>query len=293
MIGYLLWQGFPLRIKRQQLTLPYAEGGLQLKNPQILGHALRLHRTLQIICAFSENFSYGLFQNVLSLIELTAPVDMNKWRHLLPYLNEIFLDIVYALINKQEIENLSTKHLYHELVTKQNLSVRITEKFRIHQWPLIWSTLAQLRNEPSLHQTWFFIVNDNYPTGDLLYKHVIIQDSKCQICGAEESIQHKLTTCNQVGAIWQEYLTIFGRIIRQPPHSLDFHTLISFPCYKYFPPTKRKFLIWLTATTLYIILDLKYTDSVDLYKNTLLLRFFELSPECRIKMYANYHRAIY
>ena len=84
-IGYFLWQSYPLRIKRQQLTLPYKEGGLQLKQPEIQGHALRLQRTLQVICEYYENFSYGLFQHVLSLIRLLAPVDMRQWKHLIPY----------------------------------------------------------------------------------------------------------------------------------------------------------------------------------------------------------------
>jgi len=57
---------------------------------------------------------------------------------------------IYALIEKKnEIENLSTKKLSHEIEKKQNYSVKITEKYRQHQWPMIWSTLAQLRKEPS------------------------------------------------------------------------------------------------------------------------------------------------
>lgn len=45
-IGYLLWKCFPLRIKRQQLTLPNKEGSIQLKDPQLQVHVWKLDRTL-------------------------------------------------------------------------------------------------------------------------------------------------------------------------------------------------------------------------------------------------------
>ena len=75
-VGYFLWQTSTLRISHTTLTLPFNQGGQQLKDLQLQGLALRIHRALLVLCNYQATFSYAYLQMVLYHIDTVAPLNI-------------------------------------------------------------------------------------------------------------------------------------------------------------------------------------------------------------------------
>ena len=111
-VGYFIWHNSSLRLSHPVLTLPYAQGGLQLKDVKLQSRALRTTRLLSVICHHNHIFSYDYIQLILSHIDPTAPVDIQGIKNITPFSLDVFTDVSYFLIARIDIDNFTTNTLY-------------------------------------------------------------------------------------------------------------------------------------------------------------------------------------
>jgi hypothetical protein len=257
---------------------------------ELQGRALRLNRTLQIICNYPESFSYEYYQIILARIQTTAPLHVAPWKAINVYLFDTFVDLSYILINGDQIDNYTTKYVYELYHHRDHTSVCHQEMLHPHfDWKRIFQNIQFLTPYPMLLDTWYRIVHNIYPTNSLLYEKGIITDPLCHQCNVNEDLEHILTQCCNNAIIWKQYLKMVAVILRTSIQHLNFDTLIKYPEYKYYPPTKRKFLLWLTSTTIQLCLDKPDIPSVHCYKQTLLYRLSQIPYNTRKTNFANFH----
>jgi len=68
-----------------------------------------------------------------------------------------------------------------------------------------------------------------------------------------KTLFHSIITCEKKMDIWHKFQAIYDRINRIPIQHIKCDDIFRRPFYRYFPPTRHKFSMWLIATTLYIL----------------------------------------
>jgi hypothetical protein len=293
-VGFFLWRGSILKINRQTLTLPCHAGGLNLWDLRLKGKALRIRRTLQIISEYDHTVSSALFTTIFHHMTLDTPLDINLWKHICPYLQEVFVEIAYSLLQRLPIDTWTSKQIYESLFQRDKmLPANVQLKEPTKQWSLIWQNLAFLRFDSTLFSLWYSILHGNYPTNAKLHAYGIVKQPTCSSCLQLDSMTHKVTECGYRRPIWQTFLSIYSRISGTHGASVTFSDIVLYPQYRHFPPARKKFLLWLVAVTLQICLVESDINTPTLYKATLLLRYFNILAHVRRRDYASYYTAIY
>jgi len=276
------------------LCLLSSLGGLQLKNLQLQCKALMLHRTINIICEHPESISGTILRQVISKFEFITPVNINLWRYYVPYLFEPLLEILYSSVDNYNLATLSVKQLYKYIFDTENQEDNaIVSQYPNCNWLMIWQNINALKSFPHLHDLRYRLVYGKFETKYILFEKGIVPYNLCNQCTQVDSILHRLTQCKNSEMVWNTLLTILSRICRTSTKSFSYEQLIYRPEFKYFPPTKHKFVNWFIAQTLYLLLVERDIDSVPLYINQIILRYLQIDLQYRSKHFAQYFRAIY
>ena len=146
LVGYFLWKHYPLRIAHSVLTNDYSSGGLRLKNFHLQGLALRIHRTLQLVCHYQHSFSYDYLQTILQHIDPVAPLDIQQWRHFNPFFEDVYIHLSYFLIAQTALDTFTTQNIYRYLTHQEDPHVpNIVRHFPRFNWSLIFQNLRSVR----------------------------------------------------------------------------------------------------------------------------------------------------
>ena len=293
-VGYYVWSNSILRVRRTQIITPLSQGGLNLKDIRLQGYALRFHRTLQIICNYQNTFSYDLALHILHYIDTTAPLHTRPWRKIFPELVDVYVELAYFAIQRLDFDDYTTKTLYSlffcrtypDTMTLRNLHPTC-------DWTIVFQNFSFLTNFPPQFDIWYRILYNIYPTDSRLFEFNISNTNLCPTCLQRDDIQHRLTACSQRTIIWNQYLRFVSLLLHTTPRSLQFEQLILYPEYRYFPPKKRKFLIWLTAFTIDYLLRTSGQVVIQSYKYFLHYHLQLLTPEKIMAYFSGFYKVIY
>ena len=148
-------------------------------------------------------------------------------------------------------------------------------------------------DQPKLHHQMFIQVYNLDPIGTNLLQKGISNTDACPQCGIPESLFHNLIMCEKKLDIWHTFQAIYGRINRIPAQDIKCDDLFRRPFYRYFPPTRRKFSMWLIAVTLYILKRERVIVTSDWYVQRLNMKLWTIPKVQILKKYACYYRAVY
>lgn len=75
---------------------------------------------------------------------------------------------------------------------------------------------------------------------------------KTRVSDAIEQIAHRINNCINGGLLWESLQAIVGRICKISVQEINIDDIVYPPQFKLFPPTKKKFISWLSIQMLLI-----------------------------------------
>lgn len=293
-IGYFIWHTSCLRISHNTLLKSKSSGGLNLKNLKIQGQALRLNRLLHVICNHADTLSYDFTQLLLGRITPTAPLNIQHWQHLTPLLADIYIEVSYLLIAHTPIDNFTTRLIYQTLFSRHDGHIpKIQEHFPGYDWQCIFNNLQFVSKITDAFDIWYRLIHNIIPLNQRLYELGISSSAECSSCHQIDDLRHRITTCNSNHLLWTKYLYMVSILLHTSPRNLSFDDLIRFPAYRYFPPRKKKFLLWLTANTLDIALHSPGDSLAQCYQATLQFRLQNIPMSHRLCLFDQFSKVLY
>jgi hypothetical protein len=293
-VGYTIWQNQFLRINRIVLYAPYHQGGLNLKDINLQGQALRLHRHLQLLCNYPNNFSYDFMLYVMYHIDLTAPLNIRPFHHIFPQLTDTYIELTYLHLQQKDFDDFTTQLIYRKLYERLPPSLSaLPMKYPTHNWNTIFQNFIFLRRFPQIYDVWYQILYNVYPHNSKLCHLQIIPTDQCNYCQQPETMEHILTVCKNNHQIWKHYTSIVARILRTSSNLVTYDFMIKFPVIACFPSYKRQFLVWLTGHTIYFLLQRHEYHMATSYLYYLKFSLQAFSPDQLYKYFARYYTVLY
>ena len=187
----------------------------------------------------------------------------------------------------------SNAFFYSYFVAKETMELSATPHRHGVKWPIICENLNFLKHNSLLHHHMFIQCYNLDPVGTNLKKKGMCEDDRCKTCGATEDLYHKLVKCKHKEAIWEKCKILYWRSTRCHYKDLNFNDVYRQPAYRFFPPTRRKFVIWLFAVTLFILKTKPDINTAEWYTHEVIFNFLSIPRERREAEFANYSRVLY
>lgn len=114
-------------------------------------------------------------------------------------------------------------------------------QMRIHKlwpdttWIKIWKNLGEAPVPEYMRCIWYQIIHNLIPTNVRLRRIKVTPTNICQRCAATNTLEHRLTVCDEGTLIWQYTKTALARMLRTIPARIPNEWLI-----------RRRFNIWST-----------------------------------------------
>jgi hypothetical protein len=294
LVGYFLWHGHPIRIAHSTLTTDHSQGGLNLKNFQLQGLALRINRALQLVCYYTHSFSYEFLQNILRHIDTVAPLDVQRWRYYNPFFEDVYIHLSYFIIAQTPLDTFTTKTLYQYLQRHTDRNIpNIAQHYPHYDWPLIFNNIHFIQQYAIGYDTWYRIIHNIFPTNARLHELEITPHDQCIRCQTTDDLFHRFTVCPPLNIIWKSYQYMVAVLLHTSPSHITFDHMIRFPEYRYYPPHKKKFLLWLTTQTLEIALHTKDLSTAECYPRMLQYRLWQEPEEIIHAKFNRFYRVLY
>lgn len=101
---------------------------------------------------------------IMKKVDLDPPININMWKYDSTYYTDILIEMSYAIINKQDIENWSMKQISR--YTGENPDT--IDKSPGKAWTNIWTNLRDLIKLPYLHDIRFKLIYDIFQTNQIM-----------------------------------------------------------------------------------------------------------------------------
>jgi hypothetical protein len=130
--------------------------------------------------------------------------------------------------------------------TTQLNEIRILRKYPTIPWTRVWKNLHAARLPDTITSMWYAAIHDIIPTHERLAAIHLVPNETCQRCGAQDTLQHRITECEEGPVIWNWTRTRFAALLRMhPQYILDKWTLR--PISHYSLAQKQVAVIWIMA----------------------------------------------
>ena len=159
--------------------------------------------------------------------------------------------------------------------------------------PLFFTNIRTIRHYGKGYNIWYQLIHNIFPTNFRLHELQMRVDPYCVFCNQVDDIQHRLTTCPPNNIIWSSFCRLVAIILHTVSHNVQFDQLIRFPEYRYFPPKKRKFLLWLTTHTLDMMIPRPTIDTANCYIESLRFRLLDMSIDQIRHNFDNFYSVLY
>lgn len=208
LIGFFVWNGYVYRVARDQLRLPFDQGGLRLIDVEQKCKALLTKNTLCALAGSGDNFDKCFLTRCV-----TVATGGQRCRKVHKLLRPTF-----GIINCLPVDEvkdgvyLKTGNIYKRLVEAVSVKVAIQVKYPSLDWKNIWSFFAS-RNVPSAWKaSAYAVVNEIVPTAEKRKRHGFASSEVCPLCQHTDTLEHRITRCGEAEVSWKWAMTTIQKI---------------------------------------------------------------------------------
>ena len=97
---------------------------------------------------------------------------------------------------------------------------------------------------------WFIVIHDIIPTNERLAKIHLTDTTLCKYCGQPDTLQHRITECNEGTDVWKWTRTQLAIILRTNPLYISPEWTMR-PQFHFWPPQRQGAILWVVAHLVY------------------------------------------
>jgi hypothetical protein len=132
-----------------------------------------------------------------------------------------------------------------------NNGMRITRKYPLANWGQVWQNLHATPTTEDIKSMWYRAVHDIFPTNVRLATIHLKDTTNCATCGHTDTLQHRITECEEGPVCWTRTKKILGYILRDDPRHIP-QEWITQPAFRHWPPRKQAAVLWFWHTSCFI-----------------------------------------
>jgi len=80
--------------------------------------------------------------------------------------------------------------------------MRIMQLHPSADWERIWTNLHECWTTEAVKINWYVVIQDITPTNERLHKIRLVDSLLCGHCGEQDTVQHRVTVCDEGARIW-------------------------------------------------------------------------------------------
>lgn len=230
--GWFIWAGHMLRIRRDNLALPYSQGGLQAIDPQLKADSLFFKQNWQHLTQKGDPYSYYFLSKWLPDYRTMNPPDFRRLPKQAPQLQKLIQCVSYSNLLRTP-HPLTTRAIYTEKIQQLPLPT-VMIRNPIYNWRRIWANLHN-KKLPTQHKSlWFQIIHDIYPTAEHLHRLKIKTTAMCEHCGKTDTVTHRFDQCIN-SQLWMSTRANILQLIDKQQATFGTR-YIQWPTFKFRPP---------------------------------------------------------
>jgi hypothetical protein len=207
-ISWLIWKGDIFRVPLSTLYRRKEQEGWDLINISAKSQALFLYRIRQNMMK-GRTITWAWLRTWGLSAKGTSPPFRDVIPEGLGYLRCFAMDSAY--IEEQgtvESKGVYKRRVYNTLYIMNRREtgtqeMRIVGVWPTTDWTAVWRNLHSTPVTDAMKTAWHKAINDITPTNDRLYRIRISTTDKCNKCGTQDTVIHRLIECGKGPKIWQ------------------------------------------------------------------------------------------
>ena len=190
-MGSFIWRGVAARVPIQQLARDQEQGGLKLQLPALKSKALLINRHLREIDSIPFYKSFITQANPNPTAIPSQYVCLKFICEQLPHVPTAFQ------------QNPSAGLLHRLIVGQQTETPKVMRNNQAVNWTSVWQNIAMRQLTSKQRSVLYLLVNEKIEHRKLMHTIRRADGEHCLHCGAAvETLQHKFSECQRVGAAW-------------------------------------------------------------------------------------------
>jgi hypothetical protein len=199
----------------------------------------------------------------------------NRIPQTLEYLRNYVMDMAY-IPKEADSEKAKTckRNIYKTLRMMNNADVppqemRISRMWPQANWRQIWRNLTVAPTSEDDKAVWYRTIRDIHPTNERLHRIKISPTDKCNACGVEDTVLHRLVECGHGPLMWEWVQKVIARMLRTIPERIPKEWLLR-PQLNPWPSQRNAATLWVLARYITFRItkqrDLTLQDLMDFYR---------------------------
>jgi hypothetical protein len=133
------------------------------------------------------------------------------------------------------------------LTTSNDLSeIRIVRKYPTLSWQRVWANLLTAGLSDTIKSTWYAAIHDILPTNERLTAINLATMTTCWRCGTTDTLQHRITECEEGAVIWNWTRARIAAILRVDKKYVSEEWALR-PIFQFWPPQRHAAIVWIIA----------------------------------------------
>jgi len=185
-----------------------------------------------------------------------------------------------------ESDKIYKKRLYNTQLTMLQAEIPC-DRMRIERicpdthWNTIWKNLWATPAPETTKAIWYKALHDIFPTNDRLHTTNISPTDRCTRCQEKDTIQHRITGCEEGSQQWSWTKQRIAYMLRTDPLRIPDGWPLR-PDFTLWPPKRHRAVLWLLAH--YVCFRTRQ------YGGLTTLDYFDFLKRCRWKLYRGKNR---
>ena len=292
LIGGYLWEGAIFRVPLPVLKLAKKQGGLGLCDVGKKCSGLLVKQTLNV-CQSKNSFTRLWMQYWLEEVGGQNPPHMVSIPGNLQYVKCI---ITICMYNEELHESIvqygfsdidiTSLKVFSKLNQLSIVKIRVEEKNKNVIWKNVWENLNNESLTSQVFSSWYKIVHDIVPVNQRLNKINLEQTSICKLCNGEDTLLHRLTSCNKVIGYWKYVRKKIAAILRTRDYNIKSGVLI-YPDFKFPFKQRNNSLCWIIGNYCNFIFDINGHQEPSL-NDYFQCEYYRINLQQRKRLFAKY-----
>jgi hypothetical protein len=181
---------------------------------------------------------------------IAKPPNANGLPSPIPYIHQYALDMAYVTPpgpckSMKAFKKRFSGVLLMMLTTSNDLSeLRIVRKYPALPWQRVWATLHTAGLSDTIKSTWYAAIRDILPTNERLAAINLATTTTCSRCGTSDTLQHRITECEEGAVIWNWTRARTAAILRVDNKYISEEWTLC-PIFQFRPPQRHAAIVWM------------------------------------------------